>query len=152
MRPKQVGTSEVKVYHDKETDAVDEYTAVVDGEDVIALSKHPNDMRGGFNQFAGSLAPKGKIVRDNLGERIRWDETPSGVREAIIDRLQETDPKRLMVPPDEEPPFTIDIVHEGGSGTDSGVETWHYEGNDLFVSYTNGDTIEYEVGNVVAIR
>lgn len=87
MRPKQLGNYEVEVYHDKETDAVDEYSVIIDGEDVVGLSEYPNK-RGGFNQFAGSLPPKGRVARDQLGERIKWKDAPEGVREAIKDRLE----------------------------------------------------------------
>ena len=47
-------------------------------------------------------------------------------------------------------PHNIDIIWEGGSGTDENVETWWYEGTTLFVEYTDGSTEEYPFGNVVA--
>jgi hypothetical protein len=83
MRPKELGNHEIEVYKDENTDARDPYSVIIDGEDVIALSEDGK----GFDQFAGSLPPKGKVAKENLGERIRWDETPEGVKEAIIDRL-----------------------------------------------------------------
>lgn len=59
----------------------------------------------------------------------------------------------VLVPPkDQESPFTIDIVWEGGSGTDSNVDTWYYEGTTLWVSYANGETVDYPYGNVVNVH
>lgn len=82
MRPKKIGEYEVEVYEDKKSEARDNFSVIIDNEDVIALSED-----AGIDQFAGSLPPKGKISRDNLGERIEWENTPIEVREAVRDRL-----------------------------------------------------------------
>ncbi|WP_179233938.1 hypothetical protein [Halorubrum halodurans] len=46
-------------------------------------------------------------------------------------------------------PNTINIIWEDGSGTDEDVETWWYDGNDLFVEYLDGSVTKYPCGNVI---
>lgn len=104
--------------------------------------------------FAGHL-PEGKKrsgismprkAENELHERLE-DEV-----DVVANPEKKSETKRLNPPTDREPPFTIDIVWESGSGTDSGVETWQYEGNTLHVQYTNGESITYPYGNVVEVH
>lgn len=78
MRPKQVGDNKVEVYHEESHTQDAEYTAVLNGEDVWALSEENAVDRG----FVGKMS-KDNLSKDAFGERQEWDSLPFEVRKAI---------------------------------------------------------------------
>lgn len=74
----------IEVYKDEETDAMDNFSVVVNEEEVLGLSKDAS-----FNQFVGSLPPTGNLDIDLLGEKIKWSETPWKIRDAVRQRFSE---------------------------------------------------------------
>lgn len=94
MKPKSLGDTEIKVYHDEDTDKLDEYTVVLDNNYIFGMSKEPFHGHG-VNQFTGQLKT-GKFKHPSeFGKRVPWGDVPEGVKKAIKNRLPEKDKEKV---------------------------------------------------------